>query len=168
MQILLLPLVALLLFYFDTIINYFLPLHVFNVDFYWVSHLVLVYLLILTVYKNANIAMIIGVLFGIISDVYLGTVYGVYTFGYIILIFLMDQLFKVFYKDIKMMIVLFLSFIALFEHFEYIVFHILGFTQMNYFVFIFTYVIPSICVNLLMILLVFPLVLKFLDRYVID
>ncbi|WP_414046186.1 rod shape-determining protein MreD [Macrococcus equi] len=165
MQLVIVPLIAVVLFYIDTLINSIWPVTAFHTAFYFHSHLLLMYLLIITVYKNPKVALILGVLFGIISDVYLGTIYGIYLFGFILAILMMDQLFKVFYKDIKMMIVLFLIFILMFEHFIYIVFMILGIAHINYFVFLISHVIPALLINFLLIVLVFPLILKLLDKY---
>ncbi|MCE4956222.1 rod shape-determining protein MreD [Macrococcoides caseolyticum] len=165
MQLIILPLIALMLFYIDTLINSIWPFTIFGIPYFFRSHLLLMYLLIITVYKNPKIALILGVLFGCISDIYLGTIYGIYLFGFIIAILMMDQLFKVFYKDLKMMMVLFLAFIFIFEHFYYIVFAILGIAHINYFVFIWTHVLPSLILNFALILLVFPIILKILDKY---
>lgn len=165
MQLVILPLIALVLFYIDSIINSFWPITIFNTDYFFKSHLLLMYLLIITVYKNPKIALILGILFGLISDIYFGTIYGIYLFGFVIAILLMDQLFKVFYKDIKMMIVLFLSFIFLFENFYYIVFVVLSIAHIGYFTFLWTHVLPSMLINLILIILVFPIILKLLDKY---
>lgn len=165
MQLVIMPLIALVLFYIDSLINSIWPVTIFNVDYYFKSHLLFMYLLIITVYKNPKVALILGVLFGIISDIYFGTIYGIYLFGFIIAILLMNQLFKVFYKDLKMMIVLFLGFIFLFENFYYIVFAILGIAHINYFLFLWTHVLPSLLINFILILVVFPFILKLLDKY---
>lgn len=165
MQLVILPLIALVLFYIDSIINSLWPIIIFNTDYYFKSHLLLMYLLIITVYKNPKIALILGIFFGLISDIYFGTIYGIYLFGFVIAILLMDQLFKVFYKDIKMMIVLFLSFIFLFENFYYIVFIVLSIAHIGYFTFLWTHVLPSMLINLILIVLVFPVILKLLDKY---
>lgn len=160
------PLIALVLFYIDSLINSIWPVTIMGTAYFFKSHLLLMYLLIITVYKNPKIALILGVLFGAISDVYFGTIYGIYLFGFIISILLMDQLFKVFYKDIKMMIVLFLGFIFIFENFYYIVFALLGIAHINYLMFLWTHVIPSLLINMILIVLVFPIILKLLDKYV--
>lgn len=160
------PLIALVLFYMDSLINSIWPVTILGTEYFFKSHLLLMFLLIITVYKNPKIALILGVLFGVISDVYFGTIYGIYLFGFIIAILLMDQLFKVFYKDLKMMIVLFLGFILIFEHFYYLVLAILGIAHIGYFTFIWTHVLPSLLINFILIILVFPFILRILDKYV--
>ncbi|MGV2927336.1 rod shape-determining protein MreD [Macrococcus capreoli] len=165
MQLVMIPLLALILFYIDSLINTAWPVTIFGMDYFFKSHLLLMYLLIITVYKNPKIALILGILFGMISDIYFNTIYGVHLFGFIIAILLMNQLFKVFYKDLKMMIVLFLGFIFLFEHFYYITFAVLGIVHINYFLFLWTHVIPALIINLVLILLIFPIILKLLDKY---
>ncbi|WP_414042828.1 rod shape-determining protein MreD [Macrococcus animalis] len=166
MQLVIMPLIALVLFYMDSLINSIWPVTILGTEYFFKSHLLLMFLLIITVYKNPKIALILGVLFGVISDVYFGTIYGIYLFGFIIAILLMDQLFKVFYKDLKMMIVLFLGFILIFEHFYYLVLAILGIAHIGYFTFIWTHVLPSLLINFILIILVFPFILRILDKYV--
>lgn len=165
MQLVIMPLIALVLFYMDALINSIWPVKLFGMDYYFKSHLLLIYLLIITVYKNPKIALILGVLFGLITDIYFGTVYGIYLFGFVIAILLMDLLFKVFYKDLKMMIVLFLGFVLLFENFYYIIFALLGIAHINYFAFLWTHVLPSLLINFILIIVVFPFILKILEKY---
>ncbi|TDM13035.1 rod shape-determining protein MreD [Macrococcus lamae] len=164
MQVVVIPLIALLLFYLDTLINTMMPVTLFGQAFYFTSHLLLLYLLMLTVYKNPTIALILGIFFGLLSDVYLGTIYGIYTFSYIVFIIMMNQLFKVFYKDITVMIALMFMFVLLFESVFYIMYLTLTNTKMNIFVFLGTHGIPSSLMNLLLIVLIFPVILKTLER----
>ncbi|UTH13066.1 rod shape-determining protein MreD [Macrococcus equipercicus] len=164
MQFVIIPLIALLLFYLDTLINTMMPVMLFGHNFYFTSHLVLLYLLMLTVYKNPTVALILGAFFGLLSDVYLGTIYGLYTFSYIVFIIMMNQLFKVFYKDIEVMIGLLFIFVLLFESVFYVMAIILSGTTMNVFEFLIRHGLPSSLINLLLIVLIFPLVLKTLER----
>ena len=165
MQVMIYPVIAIILLLLNNLITTYVPLRIFHTDLYFIPHLLLIYLLILTVYKNPKIALILSIFTGILCDVYLGNIYGLYTFGFIISVLLMDQLFKVFYKDIKMMVVLLLFFVMLFEHFMFIIMKILGFISTGYFTFILTHLVPTLLLNFLFIVIVFPLLLKLLDKY---
>ena len=61
------------------------------------------YILIMTVYRGFGVALILAIFFGIITDLYFGSIYGLYMFGYIILVVLIDKFFKVFYRDYSML-----------------------------------------------------------------
>lgn len=163
MQVIILPLIGLLLFFLDTLINSVMPITL-GFPFYFTSHLVLLYLLIIAVYKNPTVALILGVLFGIISDVYLSTVYGIYTFSYIAFIMMMDQLFKVFYKDIVVMIGLLISFVMLFEAVQYVLHRLLSDTSRGVFSFLFFHGLPSSLLNFILLIIIFPLILRTLER----
>lgn len=164
MQFVIIPLIALSLFYLDTLINTMMPIEWFGQSFHFTSHMLFLYLLMLTVYKNPTVALILGIFFGLVSDIYLGTVYGIYTFSYIVFIIMMNQLFKVFYKDVTVMIGLLFIFVLLFESVFYVMHIILTDSAMNIFEFLGLHGIPSSLMNLLLIVLIFPLILKTLER----
>ncbi len=77
---------------------------------------------------------------------------------------MMNQLFKVFYKDITVMIGLLFIFVLLFESVFYVMHIILTDSAMNIFEFLGLHGIPSSLMNLLLIVLIFPLILKTLER----
>ncbi|GGB04070.1 rod shape-determining protein MreD [Macrococcus hajekii] len=160
MQYLIISGIAVILFYLDTLFNSLMPMG----PFYFTCHLLLIYLLILSVYKHPTIAYVIGIVFGIVSDVYFSTIYGVYTFGYIVCIMLMSRLFNVFYKDTTMMISLLIGFVLFFEGLFYLIYRILYSTSHGIFYFLFHHGLPSMLINLILIFVLFPTVLKILNR----
>lgn len=167
MQIIIFPAIGWLLLLINNLITTFMPINFFGYELYFIPHLVLIYLLVLTVYKNPKIALILAILFGILCDIYIGNIYGLYTFGFIIAVLLMDQLFKVFYKDLKMMVGLLLLFVLLFESFKFVTVKVLGLATAGYFGFVFAHLIPTLLINFLFIIIVFPILLKILDKYTI-
>lgn len=100
-------LIGILLFYIDTIIGLTIPMHFGKIDIIFVPHLTIMYILIMTVYRGFGVAMSLAFFFGIVTDLYFGSIYGLYMFGYIILVVIVDKFFKIFYRDYS---VLFLSF----------------------------------------------------------
>ncbi|TDM04449.1 rod shape-determining protein MreD [Macrococcus carouselicus] len=160
MQYLIISGMAVILFYLDTLINSLMPLG----PFYFTSHLFLIYLLILSVYKHPSVALVLGTVFGIASDVYFSTIYGIYTFGYIVCTMLMSRLFNVFYKDTMMMISLLIGFVLLFELLFYVIYRILYSSSSGIFYFLFYHGLPSVLINFVLIFVLFPTVLKFLNR----
>ncbi len=76
MQFVIIPLIALSLFYLDTLINTMMPIEWFGQSFHFTSHMLFLYLLMLTVYKNPTVALILGIFFGLVSDIYLALCTG--------------------------------------------------------------------------------------------
>ena len=74
-------LIGILLFYIDTIIGLVIPMHFGKIDVIFVPHLTLMYLLILTIYRSFGVALILAIFFGLITDLYFGSIYGLYMFG---------------------------------------------------------------------------------------
>lgn len=96
-------LIGALLFYIDTAIGLVIPLHFGKIDIIFVPHLTLMYILIMTVYRGFGVSIILAIFFGIVTDLYFGSIYGLYMFGYIILVVIVDKFFKVFYRDHTML-----------------------------------------------------------------
>ena len=92
-------LIGILLFYIDTIIGLTIPMHFGKIDIIFVPHLTIMYILIMTVYRGFGVAMSLAFFFGIVTDLYFGSIYGLYMFGYIILVVIVDKFFKIFYRD---------------------------------------------------------------------
>lgn len=160
MQYLIISGIAVVLFYLDTLINSLMPVG----SFFFTSHLLFIYLLILSVYRHSSVAMTLAVVFGMISDVYLSTIYGIYTFGYMACVMLMSRLFNVFYKDTAVMISLLIGFVLFFEVIFYAVYRILYSTSHGLIYFIFHHGLPSAVINFVLIYVLFPTVLKILNR----
>lgn len=163
MPIFIITFIGIGLFYLDTLINTLMPVQLMNHSFYFTSHLLFIYLLIIAVYKNPTIALILALFFGLISDVYFSTLYGVYLFGYVMFIVLMNQLFKVFYKDVVVMIGLLVSFVVLLELYFFIIYSTLNNVHMGIWTFIWSHAIPTSFLNFVLIITIFPFVLKLLE-----
>ena len=93
-------LIGILLFYIDTIIGLTIPMHFGKIDIIFVPHLTIMYILIMTVYRGFGVAMSLAFFFGIVTDLYFGSIYGLYMFGYIILVVIVDKFLKSFIEII--------------------------------------------------------------------
>ncbi len=100
-------LIGILLFYIDTIIGLTIPMHFGKIDIIFVPHLTIMYILIMTVYRGFGVAMSLAFFFGIVTDLYFGSIYGLYMFGYIILVVIVDKFLRSF---IVIILYYFLSF----------------------------------------------------------
>ncbi|WP_239749225.1 rod shape-determining protein MreD [Mammaliicoccus sp. H-M34] len=164
MRFYVIPLIGVVLFYLDIILTRLSPINVFNETFIVVPRLTFLYLLIIAVYKNPKVAIILAIVTGIFTDIYFGGIYGVYTFGYAIFVIMMDKLFKVFYRDILMMVILLICSVVLLEIWVMIFYGFLGIASINIIQIILFRFIPTVFFNLICLIIIFPFVLKLLER----
>lgn len=164
MRFYVIPLIGVLLFYLDSLLTRLSPLHLFNETFIIVPRLTFLYLLIIAVYKNPKVAIILAIVTGIFTDIYYSGIYGVYTFGYAIFVIMMDKLFKVFYRDILMMVILLISSVVLLEIWVMVFYGFLGIASINIGQIILFRLIPTVIFNLICLIIIFPFVLKLLER----
>ena len=164
MRFYIIPLIGVILFYLDIILTRLSPINVFNETFIVVPRLTFLYLLIIAVYKNPKVAIILAIVTGIFTDIYFGGIYGVYTFGYTIFVIMMDKLFKVFYRDILMMVILLICSVVLLEIWVMIFYGFLGIASINIIQIILFRFIPTVFFNLICLIIIFPFVLKLLER----
>ncbi|MES5811808.1 rod shape-determining protein MreD [Mammaliicoccus sciuri] len=164
MRFYVIPLIGVLLFYLDSLLTRLSPLHLFNETFIIVPRLTFLYFLIIAVYKNPKVAIILAIVTGIFTDIYYGGIYGVYTFGYAIFVIMMDKLFKVFYRDILMMVILLISSVVLLEIWVMVFYGFLGIASINIGQIILFRLIPTVIFNLICLIIIFPFVLKLLER----
>ena len=71
-------LIGALLFYIDTAIGLVIPLHFGKIDIIFVPHLTLMYILIMTLYRDYGLSFILAILLWIVTDLYFGSIYGLY------------------------------------------------------------------------------------------
>ncbi|RIN87287.1 rod shape-determining protein MreD [Mammaliicoccus sciuri] len=164
MRFYVIPLIGVLLFYLDSLLTRLSPLTLFNETFIIVPRLTFLYILIIAVYKNPKVAIILAIVTGIFTDIYYGGIYGVYTFGYAIFVIMMDKLFKVFYRDILMMVILLISSVVLLEIWVMVFYGFLGIASINIGSIILFRLIPTVVFNLICLIIIFPFVLKLLER----
>ncbi|NGX74950.1 rod shape-determining protein MreD [Staphylococcus sciuri] len=164
MRFYVIPLIGVLLFYLDSLLTRLSPLTLFNETFIIVPRLTFLYLLIIAVYKNPKVAIILAIVTGIFTDIYYGGIYGVYTFGHAIFVIMMDKLFKVFYRDILMMVILLISSVVLLEIWVMVFYGFLGIASINIGQIILFRLIPTVIFNLICLIIIFPFVLKLLER----
>ena len=95
-------LIGIILFYIDTAIALVIPMQISGNEIIFVPHLTIMYILIMSVYRGFGVAMVFSIVLGLITDLYYGSFYGLYLFGYILLVVIMDFFFKVFYLTNKL------------------------------------------------------------------
>ena len=157
-------LIGILLFYIDTIIGLVIPMHFGKIDVIFVPHLTLMYLLILTIYRSFGVALILAIFFGLITDLYYGSIYGLYMFGYILAVVVMDRFFNIFYKDKVMIFIIILVSTLLIEIYVALIYGLIGFIQFNLLEFLLLRLLPTFILNIILLTILYPIMLKFLRK----
>ena len=153
-------LIGALLFYIDTAIGLVIPLHFGKIDIIFVPHLTLMYILIMTVYRGFGVSIILAIFFGIVTDLYFGSIYGLYMFGYIILVVIVDKFFKVFYRDHTMLFSIVLLSTVILEIYVAAIYAVIGFIQFDFIDFILFRLIPTFITNFILLLILYPIINK--------
>lgn len=157
-------LIGAVLFYLDSLIALVIPMQIGGRGIIFVPHLLLMYLLILTIYKKPSIAVVLAIIFGLTTDLYYGTIYGLNTFGYLLFVILMDFFFKVYYRDHTMVFLGVWLFTILFEIYQAIIYGLLGLIKFNLWDFLLFRLLPTAFVNLLVLIIVFGLIKKIIKK----
>ncbi len=157
-------LIGIILFYIDTVIGIVIPIHFGKIDVIFVPHLTLMYLLILMIYRGFGVAVILAIFFGLITDLYLGSIYGLYMFGYILAVVIMDRLFKIFYRDTVMLFIVILLSTIFLEIYVAIIYGVIGFIQFNLLEFLLLRLLPTFILNLILLIILYPIMLKFMRK----
>ncbi|RIN75693.1 rod shape-determining protein MreD [Staphylococcus simulans] len=157
-------LIGAVLFYLDSLIALVIPMQIGGRGIIFVPHLLLMYLLILTIYKKPSIAVVLAIIFGLTTDLYYGTIYGLNTFGYLLFVILMDFFFKVYYRDHTMVFLGVWLFTILFEIYQAIIYGLLGLIKFNLWDFLLFRLLPTAFVNLLLLIIVFGLIKKIIKK----
>ena len=139
-------LIGILLFYIDTIIGLTIPMHFGKIDIIFVPHLTIMYILIMTVYRGFGVAMSLAFFFGIVTDLYFGSIYGLYMFGYIILVVIVDKFLRSF---IVIILYYFYHFIihSILEIYVAMIYGVIGFIEFNLIEFVLLRLIPTLIIN---------------------
>ncbi|OFJ78860.1 rod shape-determining protein MreD [Staphylococcus sp. HMSC056G08] len=157
-------LIGAVLFYLDSLIALVIPMQIGGRGIIFVPHLLLMYLLIITIYKKPSIAVVLAIIFGLTTDFYYGTIYGLNTFGYLLFVILMDFFFKVYYRDHTMVFIGVWLFTIIFEIYQALIYGLLGLIKFNILDFLLFRLLPTAFVNLLLLVIVFSLIKKLIKK----
>ncbi|ADC87364.1 rod shape-determining protein MreD [Staphylococcus lugdunensis] len=155
---------GIVLFYIDITIGLIIPFNIGNHAVKFVPQLTLMYLLMLTVYRNFGISLILGTFLGIMTDIYIGSLYGIYMFGYILLIFIIDKFFKVFYRDYIMIFFVIICATLVFQMYAALIYGAVGFIEFDIWDFILLRLLPTFILNLILLIIMFPICYKYLKN----
>ncbi|UXU60592.1 rod shape-determining protein MreD [Staphylococcus agnetis] len=123
--------VAIICFYLDTVLTMISPIKIFGIQFIMVPRLTLIFLLLMTFYRNVYSALILGMFLGLMTDLYFGEIYGVYLIAYLILILFVEKFFSLFYRDHAVVFLVILVSVIVLDIFVAFLYHLVGLIDFN-------------------------------------
>src|SRR5699024_11152786 len=151
---------SLLFMYLDFLFAEFSPVMVSGLEVYFVPRLLLMYVLLISIYVSPSMSAFIGIVTGLMLDVYTGSVYGVHAFGMVAFIAFMHTAFRVFYKDFVAMAFVILLLTFLYETYIYFIYRVLDLIYMPIFDYLALRAAPGLLLNALLFFFVFVTALK--------
>ncbi|BBK28021.1 rod shape-determining protein MreD [Staphylococcus arlettae] len=157
-------LIGVVLFYIDTIVGLLIPMQIGSKAIIFVPHLTLMYILIVCIYRSFGVALVLAIVFGLVSDLYFGAFYGLYLFGYILLVVVMDFFFKVFYRDKEMLFIIIIVNTIAIEIYAAIMYGAIGLIQFDLIDFLAFRLVPTLILNIVLLIILFPITTKFFEK----
>lgn len=159
----LIPFVAVLLFLLEPEFAKFSPIHFENYTAYLVPRFLILYLIFISIYYNRKRAVIYGLIFGLLYDVFYIDIIGLYAVLYPAVCFLAGWSVKFIHQHLLITTVLAVLLVAVMEIILYEFFLLIGLTAMPFDTFFNGRLLPTIGANLL-----FLLILGWAFKYLID
>lgn len=146
---------GILCFYVDTLLTLISPIHIFSLHFVFVPRLTLMFLLLLTFYRNLYTALILGVLLSLMTDIYFGEIYGVYLITYLLCILIVEKFFSLFYRDHAIVFLIVLLSVIVIDIIVAIIYSMVGLIQFNFIQFILFRVPSTLLLNAILLIFIF-------------
>ena len=161
------PLIAVLLFFFEPVFSLFSPIEVSGNLYILVPRFVIVYLIFIAVYYSRQRAIIYGIVFGLLYDMFYIDIIGLYAFLYPVICYLAASIIRYVHKHIITVILLALLLIALLEVLSYAFVSMIAITSIEPEVFMATRLMPTMIANSLFIIMFGWIFKKLIDNRVL-
>ncbi len=159
----LIPFVAVLLFFLEPEFAKFSPIYFDDYTAYLVPRFLILYLIFISIYYNRKRAVIYGLVFGLLYDVFYIDIIGLYSVLYPLVCFIAGWSVKFIHQHLLITTVLAVLLVAGMEFLLYEFFLLIDFTAMPFGEFFSGRLLPTIGANLL-----FLLMLGWAFKYLID
>ena len=111
----LIPFVAVILFFLETDFSLFSPIKWHGQLYYLVPRFLILYLIFLSIYYDRKRAMLYGLIFGVLYDIFYIDIIGLYTFLYPFICFIAGSTVKHIHQHLAITTILSLVLVALLE-----------------------------------------------------
>ena len=157
------PVIAIILFYLEPVFGLFSPLELNGEYRYLIPRFLIMYLIFISIYYSRNRAMIYGLLFGVLYDVFFIDIIGLYSFLYPLICLIASFIVKFIHQHLIVTTLLSLILVAVLEFVLYQFFSLIGLTDVTLQVFISERLIPTMIANS-----IFLIMLGWAFKYVIN
>ncbi|WP_031548840.1 rod shape-determining protein MreD [Salinicoccus luteus] len=160
MRAIIIFLFSFLLMYVDFLFAEFSPMTLGGVEVYFVPRALLMFILLVSVYASPQMSVLLSVVFGAMLDLYIGSIYGIHTFGMVAFVLFMHTAFRVFHKDFVAMAFVVLFLILFYDMYIFFIYRLLDMVNLPAFDYLALRAAPSLLLNALIFILVFIIALK--------
>ncbi|WP_106497019.1 rod shape-determining protein MreD [Lentibacillus sp. Marseille-P4043] len=168
MKRLFIPLILFLVVILEGVALELLPTRLVTGDFLIIPHWALVFLVYVSMFydkENTYSSVFYGIMFGMLIDIVYTGVLGVYMFTYAFVIYIVQGLKKLLHANIYVTILLGIFGIILGDFTIYIIFSVIGITEIAWQHYIIYRLLPTVLANLLFLLILYPLVRRPLIKW---
>ncbi|TQR19200.1 rod shape-determining protein MreD [Psychrobacillus vulpis] len=145
--------ISVLLFYMEPIFGLFSPIELQG-DFYvLVPRFLIMYLIFVSIYYDRKRAMLYGLIFGLLYDVFFIDIIGLYSFIYPLMCLVASLIAKYIHQHLLVATILTLVLVALVELLLFLFYTFIGIKSMTYTEFFQFNLIPTMIANLVFILM---------------
>jgi len=163
MNRLIIPSIAVVLFYLEPVFGLFSPLDIGGEYRFLIPRFLIMYLIFISIYYSRNRAMLYALLFGLLYDVFFIDIIGLYSFLYPLICLIASFIVKYIHQHLIVTTIMSLILIAGLEFVLYHFFSFIGLRDMSLQVFVRERLIPTMIANS-----IFLAVLGWAFKYVIN
>ncbi len=156
--------ISVLLFYMEPIFGLFSPIELNGETYTLVPRFLIIYLIFVSIYYNRKRAMLYGLFFGLLYDVFFIDIIGLYSFIYPLMCLVASFIIKFIHQHLLVATILALLLVAAVETLLFFFYTFIGIKVMTLASFSSYHLIPTMIANLVFILM-FGWVFKYLLLY---
>ena len=145
--------ISVLLFYMEPIFGLFSPIQLDGEFYYLVPRFLIMYLLFVAIYYDRKRAMLYGLFFGLLYDVFFIDIIGLYSFIYPLMCLMASFIVKYIHQHLIVATILTLLLVAVVELLLFLFYTFIGIKSMTYTDFIEVRLIPTMIANSVFILM---------------
>lgn len=163
-----LPLILFILVVLEGLAINLLPNEIVLSDYLIIAHWVLVFLVYISVYydeEDTYYSIVYAFIFGLFIDVIYTGILGVYMFSYGVAIYALHGLQRLFHRNFFVLLLLGVTAIVMADLFIYVMYSVVGITDMVWQDYLLRRLLPTLLANLLFLLILFPLFKKTIVRW---
>ena len=141
------PLIAVVLFFLEPVFGLFSPIEIGGEYYYLVPRFLIMFLIFVGVYYSRQRAVVYGIAFGLLYDMFHIDIIGLYAFLYPVLCLLACWIVKHIHQHVAVVTVISLLLVALLETALYSFFTLIGFVSIGFDEFLKTRLLPTMIAN---------------------